>query len=1235
MQVNWGVFDDPVPQVESHRLSVAAAPGARGRALRPLSAMVPAALRRALAVKYDPWCRLSVRSSNTIVLTDSDLAPLGPRLSAFMPQVRVLSGDDVLPAAVALLRIVSVTSGRAGPRSRSRADLAAAAVEVGAAVSVLEQHLDATRRLLEAEAGLAPDPAPLEALVHELAWGKHHSLATRLSRVASQLSLVDQDISAGYLALAELVGDGRSSVDVGAAAAGLLRQADATVASSDLDRSLRLTATALELLFHRELHSDGLESALVQDPEQWLQPLRNSRVGRLLTTSSQRPPPGPPVGMPSDLVVLPGAYPRFAAPVIEELGRVPGLTVRTLDMGSRHRPFGWMSVDLHILRFRLSRALGREATLHRQASAELASADVVFVDWADKGAVWASLVAPPTARLIIRIHSIDALRAWVHLVDWGRVSDLICVSDHIAAVVRGQLGSRLDTVRLHVVPNVVPLVAAAALPRPEQALRTLGMVGWAQRVKDPLWTVELLARLRQHDPAWRLLMIGRDFPARQAVSGQEYAARFRQRAMEDDVRDGIEYVDFTEDLAPVLAEVGFVVSSSVRESWPVGPMEGVAAGAVPVIREWPMFSRFGAAAAMYPQDWVVNDVEEAAERVRAHASAEAHRAAATEARAWLQDQADPVQVAARYCAICLGESGELGYLAVAGPPDVALARARQVADRAGVDLDLLRSALAAAKRSGDAELEWQLRRAVVASAPSVGRITALRELMGRLRETDSGWWPQVSSRPAPATGTPEGVLHVLKVSLPHRQSGYTVRTRYLLEGQLSHDLQLSAATALDFPPPEQREALTEKAVEMVEGVTHHRLVRSSAQREPVDEYLHRWAQQLSLLVAEKQPELIHVHSGHRGFETAVVALSVAAAAGVPVIYEVRGFFEAMWTKEVELAEQGQWYRRRWETELRCMSAAAAVVTLSESMKEDIVARGVPASKVFVVPNGVDTSLFRPRPRRPELVRRWGLDGAFVFGYISNLDHEREGHELLIRAAAQLREAGIACKALIIGEGKRRAELESLTARENAEDLVVFTGKVPHSEIADHYALYDAFVVPRVQERAARLVTPLKPYEAMASGIPLVVSDLPALVEIVGQDRGAVFRAGEATDLTRVLRELAADPEGRERRAERAREWVIRERRWKDIAGRYREVYRQARLGGAPVLPRPESDHGVQSGLAEVRREWERLRSSGEPASQVEAALVEALGQEWGAGTEDRWRVEFCQTLSAALANHSG
>ena len=202
-----------------------------------------------------------------------------------------------------------------------------------------------------------------------------------------------------------------------------------------------------------------------------------------------------------------------------------------------------------------------------------------------------------------------------------------------------------------------------------------------------------------------------------------------------------------------------------------------------------------------------------------------------------------------------------------------------------------------------------------------------------------------------------------------------------------------------------------------------------------------------------------------------------------------------------------------------------IVTLAETMKSDMVARGVPAERIYIVPNGVDPEAFQPRPPDPELRARYGLGERYVIGYVSNLDHPREGQETLIEATALLAKAGRDVACLIVGEGRRRAEVEAVAAASGAADRIVFTGAVPHDEVPAMYALLDAFVVPRRDERAARLVTPLKPFEAMAMARPLIVADLPALTEVAPDgERSLAYRPEDAMALAAAVVRLMDHPD---------------------------------------------------------------------------------------------------------------
>lgn len=471
------------------------------------------------------------------------------------------------------------------------------------------------------------------------------------------------------------------------------------------------------------------------------------------------------------------------------------------------------------------------------------------------------------------------------------------------------------------------------------------------------------------------------------------------------------------------------------------------------------------------------------------------------------------------------------------------------------DTAFLEAARTAFSKAGALSLQARATTALRRLGDTPARRRQERKILGRITETEPDWWPSVAPETTAVGSVDARILHLLKAAMPHRQSGYTMRSQYIIDSQRNAGMDPVVITAPGFV----QQAAGDDDVELLEvinGTTYHHLDHGGldpASGAP-DRYLDAYATAAGELAVKIRPSVIHVHSGYRGFESALVGISVARALNVPVVYEVRGFFESLWSSDLAWNERGESYARRYDTEVRCMRAADAVVTLSESMRAEIISRGVDADRVFVAPNGVDVEAFQPGVPSAELVDRLELGDKFVFGYISNLDHYREGHELLIRATSALRARGIPAVALIVGDGGRRGELQELAKAQGVTDSVIFTGRVPHEQVLDYYRVLDVFVVPRVAERAARLVTPLKPFEAMAAGIPVVVSNLDALTEIVEGDRGCHFNVGDPASLAAVLVDLYENPQLRHELAKQGREWVVETRQWSSNAARYAAIY---------------------------------------------------------------------------------
>lgn len=437
---------------------------------------------------------------------------------------------------------------------------------------------------------------------------------------------------------------------------------------------------------------------------------------------------------------------------------------------------------------------------------------------------------------------------------------------------------------------------------------------------------------------------------------------------------------------------------------------------------------------------------------------------------------------------------------------------------------------------------------------------AVRIAQGRLKELYTS--PVLPASPIPEVERHDDVVvHLVKESAPYLSNGFTSRTQANLKAEVAAGFTPVVLTEPGFPGVE---LYHDSTIEFVEGIEHRRLLPRADEeikKLPLDEFGSLFAQLALKHVQEIKPAVIHVSSGRRGYETAKVALAIGEATGVPVVYEIRSFFEGTWTSETAREEMGEQYHARKDAEFECAMRASHVITICETMRDELVSWGIPAKKITVIPNGVDTDRFSPSPKNLELKKSLGLDDSTVIGYVSNLDHIRESQETLVRATATLVGQGLDVKCLLVGGGPRLEGVRQLADNLGIGDRLITPGGVPHDEVPDYYRLIDVFVVPRRDERAARLVTPLKPFEAMACKIPVVCSDLPALREIVDPPhRGLTFPERDHEALANVLLELISSETSREALGSAGEAWVRDNRLWPMNGSRYKSAYKAAKEG---------------------------------------------------------------------------
>lgn len=480
--------------------------------------------------------------------------------------------------------------------------------------------------------------------------------------------------------------------------------------------------------------------------------------------------------------------------------------------------------------------------------------------------------------------------------------------------------------------------------------------------------------------------------------------------------------------------------------------------------------------------------------------------------------------------------------------------AKAISSRLGGNLGFLRSLRNLQTKRGQITSALALTYKISAMDRTIPQ-GAIMQLEGRVRELD-GWTPRISG-PRIMIENPikNRVLHLVKESRPFLSNGFTSRSHKNFLAEKKAGLDPIVMTEPGFPSRSLSDSKTVQKT--VDGIPHIRLGQGpfAYDRMPVDEYIQLFADLAYKEIQHIRPAYIHASSGRRGYETALVGLALKEKTGIPLIYEVRSFFEANWTGDSEWETTGEIFTKRMLVEEECMRQADRVLTICDAMKQELMSRGIPESKIGIIPNAVDVVQFTPRMRSESLAERWGIGQSPTFGYVSNMDHYRESQETLIEACALLKKSGSDAKCILVGSGPRLEQLKSLADTLGVRDRVVFTGSVDHNVIDEYYSLIDVFVVPRIRERAAMYVTPLKPFEAMAQKKPVIVSDLPALNEIADVPRrGLNFPPGDAEALASLLSELFIDPERLGLLAEAGYKWVHESRTWDHNGMRYVEQF---------------------------------------------------------------------------------
>lgn len=412
--------------------------------------------------------------------------------------------------------------------------------------------------------------------------------------------------------------------------------------------------------------------------------------------------------------------------------------------------------------------------------------------------------------------------------------------------------------------------------------------------------------------------------------------------------------------------------------------------------------------------------------------------------------------------------------------------------------------------------------------------------------------PDISSIQKPYNNK---VAYLLYNSLPVHSGGYATRSHGIISNLMTKGVLPHVMTRLGYPYDlnkfKSRDVVNN---EEYDGITYHRLLDGPGLNfVPVSEYLAAYVENVKRQLIDSDASVLHAASNHINGIAGVIA---GRELGLKTIFEVRGMWEV-----TRLSRQPEWEGSDEFKAYRYLETLAAlkadvVITITQALKNELISRGVDKDKIHVVSNGVDTEIFTPQAPNLELKKSLGIkEGNSVIGYVGSIV-DYEGLDILVDSIGWLVDSGKSdITALIIGDGVVLDSLKEQVSNMGLDDYFVFTGRVPHDDVPSYYSIIDICPFPRRGLPVCELVSPLKPFEAMAMGKVVIGSSVQAIAEFIEEGvNGFVHEKDSATDLAKQISRSIESDEIRESLKLTTREWAVKNRDWKVLANKVFEIY---------------------------------------------------------------------------------
>jgi glycosyltransferase involved in cell wall biosynthesis len=364
------------------------------------------------------------------------------------------------------------------------------------------------------------------------------------------------------------------------------------------------------------------------------------------------------------------------------------------------------------------------------------------------------------------------------------------------------------------------------------------------------------------------------------------------------------------------------------------------------------------------------------------------------------------------------------------------------------------------------------------------------------------------------------VLHVLYQSLPDK-TGSSIRSHDLLKAQSQLGIDVYVVTG-----PFQR-GKSNDPMDIIDGICYRRTGHPRSHALGISEQgagalgrmrkifaIFSFQRAIVRLAKDLDVDIIHAHGT---FFCGLASYFAAKKRRVKFCYEVR----SLWEERILFSKQiARVYKARLVKSIETWVAkkADALFVICDGLRNEFLSRGLRRDRVYIVPNGMHS--------KGVLVRRNAFNGItspLRVGYVGSLS-PIEGLPILINASAAILNAGRKVEVHIWGKGSDEDAIKHLV-EEKGWDEIVFHGGFEPEQREQVYGSLDVVVNPRLESRLTRLVTPLKPLEAMLYGRLFIGSDIPGIREVTGDGRhGILVAPDDEKALKMVLENILNDIE---------------------------------------------------------------------------------------------------------------